>query len=175
MRILCTGNPDKLTIAWAAVQTWTNVDTISLSQGWDITTQQGLKNIEKKIVDYDVFINSSYIAPGVQKKLMQIVVQEWMRVNIKGHVFNLGTTLEWTGNQSDNYVKSKISLRAASLEAHEQTGITGVKSTYLILGGVNNQQPQNQDYVDPLSITATIEWVLCFPDRIGILQIDKAK
>jgi hypothetical protein len=175
MRILCTGNPDKFTIAWAAMQTWPNVDTISLSKGWDLTTQQDLKNLEKKILNYDVFINSSYIASGVQEKLMQIVVQEWMRENIKGHVFNIGTTLEWTDNQSGNYVRSKIALRTASLTANDQTGITGVKSTYLILGGVDDQQPQNQHYVHPLSITTAIEWILGFPDRIGLLQIDRAK
>jgi NADP-dependent 3-hydroxy acid dehydrogenase YdfG len=175
MRILCTGNPDKLTIAWAVTQKWPNATTISLSSGWDFTNQQHIENLQKKIVEYDVFINSSYIAPGVQEQLMQIAVQEWMRANIKGHIFNVGTTIEWTNDQSSDYVRSKIALRTASLEINEQTGITGVKSTYLMLGGVNNQQPQTQDFVHPFSVTSLIEWIFQYPDRVGIIQLDKAK
>jgi hypothetical protein len=175
MRVLCTGNPDKFTIAWAVTQKWPDATTISLSSGWDLTNQQHLENLQKKIVKYNVFINSCYVAPGVQEQLMQIVVQEWMRVGIKGHIFNLGTTLEWSNDQSNNYVKSKLALRTASLKINEQTGITGVKSTYLILGGVDNRQPENQDYVHPFSITSAIEWIFQYPDRVGILQLDKAK
>ena len=106
---------------------------------------------------------------------MQIAVQEWMKADIKGHIFNIGTTLEWTNDQSDSYVRSKIALRTSSLKLNEQTGITGVKSTYLMLGGVDNQQPENHDYVHPFSITSAIEWIVHYPDRVGILQLDKTK
>jgi hypothetical protein len=66
-------------------------------------------------------------------------------------------------------------LRDLSLKYNQQTGLTGVKSTYLILGGVNNGQPENKDYADPGRIVDVIEWVLGFPDRIGLIHLDAAK
>lgn len=179
-RVLCTGNPNKKTLAWAALQKWPGSDSISLSSGWDLrlSTAQDLVKFQQKISEHNIFINGCYVSPGTQSRLLQIVVEQWMYLSIRGHVFNIGTTLEQQNNHdssTDAYVKSKLTLRQKSLDFNEQTGITGVKCTYLILGGVNNQEPDTHDYVDPLNIFKVIDWVLQFPDRIGLVQIDKAK
>lgn len=179
-RVLCTGNPNKKTLAWAALQKWPSSDSMSLSSGWDLRlpTPQDLVKFQQKISEHNIFINSSYVSSGTQLRLLQIVVEQWMNLDIKGHVFNIGTTLEHQenhGSSNDNYVQSKLTLRKKSLDFNEQTGITGVKCTYVILGGVNNQEPATHDYVDPLNIFEVISWVLQFPDRIGLVQIDKAK
>lgn len=176
MKILCTGNPSNLTIAWAVSRQYPNAGTISLSSGWDLTSEDGLKKFETKILEYDVFVNSSYIAPMAQSRLLDLAVKQWMAADIKGHVFNLGTTLEWNKDYSNNnYVKSKLDLRAKSLEFNEKTGVTGVKSTYMILGGVNNGKPENRDYLSPDIVVKMIEWIYSVPSRIGLIQLDKEK
>lgn len=177
MRILCTGNPDKKTIAWAVRQKWSNAATVSLSQGYDLRllNEPAVDKFTQKIIECDVFINSSYIAQGVQANLLERTVQKWMEHDIKGHVFNIGTTLEWDQDNISEYKDSKIAFRNASLDLNKQTGITGVKCTYIMLGGVSQPGPKSQDGVDPLSIVAAIEWIAQTPERIGLIQIDSVK
>lgn len=178
MRILCTGNEKNKTIAYAVKQKWPSATAISLSTGWDLslTNQKNIDQFRAELVNYDVFINSSFIGPGVQAAILETVVDEWMSKDIKGHVISIGTTLEWEKSHiHSQYVKSKISLRELSLVYNQQTGITGVKSTYLILGGVNDGQLENKDYIDPGSIADAINWVINFPDRIALLQLDAVK
>lgn len=178
MHILCTGNEKKQTIAWAVKQKWPQTTLASLSSGWNLKFPN-LTDRDRfchEIAKHNVFINSSFIGNDGQSRLLEIVINEWMRENIKGHVITIGTTLEWDSTQIDNpYVKSKLSLRDLSLKYNQQTGITGVKSTYLILGGVNNGQPENKDYLDPMRIADTIEWVINCPDRVGLIHLDAAK
>jgi len=176
MRIACTGNEKNQTIAWAVRRKWPQSTLMSLSGGWDLTCSEHRVRFCQEIIKHDVFINASFIAHGVQSILLETVVNEWMRENIKGHVISVGTTLEWESTKIDDpYIKSKLSLRDQSLKYNQQTGITGIKSTYLILGGVNNGQSENKDYTDPGHIVDVIEWVLSFPDRIGLIQLDAAK
>lgn len=176
MKILCTGNPKKFTLAWAARQKWKVVDTISLTNGWDLTSAVSINDFRFKISNYDVFINSSYIAVGVQKRLLEITVEEWMKSDIKGHIFNIGTTLEWNDMHGRNdYIQSKIDLRKKSLEFNDKTGITGIRCSYLILGGVNDLRIENRDYVDPNHIMDIIEWIMAVTVRVGMMQIDSPK
>lgn len=138
--------------------------------------QESIKKFKTEIIKYDVFINSAYIGPNAQANLLDLTVSEWSRVNIKGHVFTVGTTAEWNLQMSQtDYIKSKIALRQRCLEANQETGITGVKSTYLILGGINNGSPETRDYVDPMSIVQVIDWILGLSDRVGLIQLDNKK
>jgi hypothetical protein len=175
MKILCTGNVNKRTIAWAATNHWPHTDTVSLSAGYDFLSDEGLEKFKSMIAKYNIFINSSYIATGVQSKLLDLTVQKWMELDINGHIFNLGTTLEWDNLNNNEYIESKLNLRKKSLEYNKETGITGVKSTYLILGGVDNGEPENKDFVPPDTIIKMIDYILTFPGRIGFVQLDAKK
>ena len=128
--ILCTGNPKKKTVAYAL-----GCDHVSLSSGWDFTELVTMERFRTNIINYNVFVNSSYIGLGVQLALMNIAYQAWMQKNIRGHIITIGTTLEYSSDESQ-YAIDKRSLKQRSLELSDQTGITGVKSTYLILGGI---------------------------------------
>lgn len=169
MKIFCTGNPKKKTVAYAL-----GCDHASLSSGWDFTDQLTLERFRSNIINYNVFVNSSYIKSGVQLALMNIAYKEWMRENIRGHIITIGTTLEYTSDQS-SYAIEKRKLKQHSLELNEQTGITGVKSTYLILGGINNEDPKNSDYVLPDYIASAISWVLSQDCRVPLLQLEGIK
>lgn len=168
-KILCTGNPEKKTIAYAL-----GCDYACLSSGWDFTDLVTLERFRTNIINYNVFVNSSYIASGVQATLMNIAHQEWMRENIKGHIITIGSTSEYSSDNSQ-YANDKRSLKQYSLTLNDQTGISGVKSTYLILGGINNGKPENSDYVMPNHIASSILWVVSQDHRIPLLQLEGIK
>ena len=99
-----------------------------------------------------------------------------MEQDIKGHIFVIGTTLEWFADiDFSEYVESKIRLRNRCLELNQQTGITGIKVTYVILGGVNDGQSGHEDMVHPSNIASAIEWALSFPTRVAMIQLDGIK
>jgi hypothetical protein len=61
------------------------------------------------------------------------------------------------------------------MQLNEETGITGIKTTYIIVGGVNDGKPGNENYLNASSVSHAIEWILQNPDRIALIQIDVAK
>jgi NADP-dependent 3-hydroxy acid dehydrogenase YdfG len=178
MNILCTGNPDKLTIAWAAKQKWNQVKCISLSSGWDLklVNQHNKLQFSSLIRNFDVFINSSFIAPNVQSQLLTLVCNEWMAADIKGHIITIGTTLEMSEDKEFQlYINDKRELRNLSLDLSNQTAKTGVKTTYVVVGGINNQQPNTTDFVDPCAVVDLIDWSLNFSSLLPLIQIEKNK
>ena len=73
--IFCTGNPARKTIAYVI-----NPDRYaSLSTGYDFKTEKSLTQFANEIEDYTVFVNSAFIAPGVQQRLMHTCYSQWMQ------------------------------------------------------------------------------------------------
>ena len=174
--ILCSGNPNKISIAQAIREIYPDTCFLCRSTGYDVTCDTGLDFFEKNITDHTVFINSSYIAPGVQLKLLDLACKTWMQHDIKGHVISIGTTAEWnTDTQHKEYKESKTQLRLRSLELNEQTGITGVKTTYIILGGLDTGDKDTGEYPTTASVAQAIDWVLKYPNRVPLLQIESPK
>lgn len=167
MKIFCTGNLNRKTIAYGLSQLGT-VDTGSISTGWDFKNEDTLQRLRKKILDYNVFVNSAFIDINTQETLCDLVYAVWTEYNIRGHIFNLGTTLENTDDMSP-YAQSKRKLREYTLTLSENTGYTGVKFSYLVIGGVGEQ------YVTPLQIAQTIHWIVLQKVRIPLIQIDSQK
>jgi hypothetical protein len=178
MRILCTGNPCHATVASEVKKFWNSAEFASRATGfdfktWSTPTQELFK---KSIVKYNVFINSSYIDSGIQLNLLNATCNAWMGADIKGHIVSIGTTLEWKNNVNYiEYITSKQHLRSRSLELNEQTGITGVKTSYIIVGGVNDGTYENRNNLELSSIIRAMDWVLNTNERIGLLQIETAK
>ena len=164
MKIFCTGNPVRKTIAHAL-----GADlNASLSSGWDFTKPETIARFKQSIQQYHVFVNSAYIAPGVQEILMNECNAEWTRTNIRGHIINIGTTLENT-NDSGQYAQSKRNLKHRSLKLSDETGISGVKTTYITLGGLG------PDGCDPKDISQVILWIVNQPFRIPVIQVESIK
>jgi NAD(P)-dependent dehydrogenase (short-subunit alcohol dehydrogenase family) len=167
MKIFCTGNPERKTIAWG-LQQLGSVTTASVSTGWDFTSLDTQKRLRETILDYTVFVNSAYINFDNQKQLTDIVHSMWMQENIPGHIFNIGTTLENTDDNSV-YANSKRQLRSYSVKLSDETGITGVKVSYLVVGGVG------ENLVTPVQIANTILWISQQKIRIPLIQLDSVK
>jgi hypothetical protein len=164
MKIFCTGNTARKTIAYAL---GADVNA-SLSTGWDFTDTDTITRFKESIQQHNVFVNSAYIAPGIQEVLMNECHAEWTRTNIRGHIINIGTTLENT-NDSGHYTQSKRNLKHRSLQLSNETGIYGVKTTYMMLGGLGPDGCSTKDVVQ------TILWILNQPYRIPIIQIESIK
>jgi hypothetical protein len=176
INILCTGNPDHITVASAVKKCFPTASFASRATGYNFKLPKSSELFEKNIVDYNVFINSSYIQSGVQMRLLELAVAKWMESDVKGHIINIGTTAEWTENPLySEYIQTKQQLRRRSLELNDNTGSTGIKTTYIIVGGVNDGKPGNENYLNVSSIAYAIEWALLNPDRIALIQIDVAK
>jgi len=162
--IFCTGNPARKTIAYAIKPD----KYASLSTGYDFRTNESKKKFEDEIANYKVFINSAFVFPGIQEQLMHICYSRWMKQDIKGHIVNIGTTLENTDDTS-SYNKSKHRLRKKSLLLSDNTGISGVKTTYVVVGGIG------KGMCDIEHIGSTIKWIIQQPFRIPLIQIESVK
>jgi hypothetical protein len=72
MNILCSGNPNHTTVARAVKKSFPLATFASRATGYDFTTSESDDLFKKNIINYNAFINSSYIQPGVQLRLMEM-------------------------------------------------------------------------------------------------------
>jgi hypothetical protein len=154
MKILCTGNPDIWTIAHGVNKVFTDCEFVHKSNGYDFLTQEGLDKFRHKVKDFDVFINASRIQHGVQSTLLKIVREEWT----KGHVINIGTTMEFHffHHIDPECAKDKLKLRNLSLDMYDEQ----FRTTHLIVGGHKDMSGRGEDKLDSIHIANAIKWVL---------------
>ena len=156
-KILCTGDPNKTsTLAHAVKKLFPNAEFLHRSMGVDLTTEEGLSVFKETVADFDVFINSSYIGPGVQERLLRITKELWT----EGYVFNIGSVAEYQSadvNCMDRtYIDSKISLRNTSMAL----GWYDFKTTHLLIGGFKDITDPADPRMDPLRIVEIIDWIM---------------
>jgi hypothetical protein len=158
-KVLCTGNPNKHnTIASGVKEVYPNTTFIHLSNGYDFTTA----NLDDLFKTHNIFINASYIAPGLQEKLLD----RYIAVGKMGHVFNIGSVYEYDGNgKNPDYVKSKQDLYAASVENNNFR----INTTHIILGSVDEQ------YISPLQIAQQIKWITEQKFKVPVMGMDQEK
>jgi hypothetical protein len=167
MKIFCTGNPKRKTIAHG-LQELGQVTTGSISTGWNYTNPDTLAKLEKYILDFNVFVNSAWVSSSTQLELCNTVYAAWQKHNVRGHIINIGTTLENTDDNSE-YAQSKRLLKSHSLELSDNTGYSGVKISYIVVGGVGSKA------VTPVQIAQTIHWIVQQQIRIPLIQLDSVK
>jgi NAD(P)-dependent dehydrogenase (short-subunit alcohol dehydrogenase family) len=174
MKIFCTGNPERKTIAYGLTNLYPRTMSASLTSGWDFTQTSTIERLKNEILNYDIFVNSAYVNKDIQLILTDVVYKQWIQENIRGHIFNIGTTLENTQDQSE-YARTKRGLRKYSIKLSDETGITGIKVSYVCIGGVDNGTPETQGYVKTYEIAKTIEWIAMQKYRIPLIQLDSQK
>lgn len=149
-KIICTGNPDRPgTVAQAIHKLWPQTTFVSQSLGYDFL-QKDLTALQQLISSHNTFINSSYVAPGVQLGLLELARQTWKF----GHVINLGSTHEF--QDQGEYGQSKRVLRERSLELHDYR----FRTTHVILGGLRDSDPQHQTWLNIDDLAHTIKWII---------------
>lgn len=153
-KILCTGNPNKATIAKAIREVFPDATFIHLSAGYDFTTDEGLAKFKDTVKDFNVFINASHFDNGIQPKLLQLTRDVWT----SGHVFNIGSVLEydffaWWGPEDS---ADKLALKKLSLELCNET----FKTTHITCGAFKDQKPNAEFKMDPIHIANAIKWIM---------------
>jgi len=176
LRVFCTGNSNRNGVAAAVKLLWPNASFVSRSTGFDFLswTSDLQSRFTELAVKHNVFINNSFISPGVQTLLLQQTHRTWMEHDIKGYIINIGTTLEWS-LQPSAYAKSKLNLRQHSLELSDQAGITGIRTSHILVGGLNDIGSTSKDGVCPIDLVQTIAWIIGSNSRLPLLQIDSNK
>lgn len=164
-KVLCTGNPDNPNnIAHGVQKIWPDATFLSKSSGWDLTNFD-----ETELIDifkqHNTFINNSYIAPGVQKNLLDICNKSVKFCD----VVNIGSTHELTDEGSNEYRRSKIELKEASL--HYNT--FRFQTTHVILGGIATES--NPEWLNTDTIAETIYWCLHQEFKVPLISIIQPK
>lgn len=171
MKILCTGNPNKPTLAKSIKKTFDNVDFASTSTGWDLRMwdQNSENYFRNNIKKYDVLINSSFICNGGQMKILNITFEEHINPI---HVINIGSTTEYLGRKSSYGIISidKRALKERSMQLNLQNET--FKSTHLTLGGLNDGQPGHENWLNMDHIAETIDWILRRPFNVPLIGIE---
>jgi hypothetical protein len=170
-RVVCTGNPDRpFTLASGFRKLFPDAVFLCRATGWDFQSfdeeqQQALKKIFGKC---NTFLNCSYIAPGVQSKLLEICNQSMKFCD----VVNIGSTHEFDNLGQESYRLSKLELRNQSLKYNTFR----FKTCHLILGGIkNNDSEEKKQWLDiDLICKSTVEiWNRSY--HIPMMVIDQYK
>ena len=167
MNVICTGNPNIIGIAKATKQIFPNATFVSRATGYDLSTSEGIEKFKAIISDFDVFINSSQVAPGTQEKLLKITHE----CCTTGHVFNIGSIAEYKRWEwfDPPYTEEKRKLRETSLELCNQH----FKTTHIVLGGFQDNSPNTQFKMDAIEIVNTIKWILECNFDVTIIGIER--
>jgi len=162
MKILCTGNPDKNTIAKCIRDLYPETEFVYLSNGYNFLTTDGLDKFRQKVKDFDVFINASRIDIGVQIELLKIVRSEWET----GSVINIGTTMEfhYFHHLDKECAIDKLRLRDLGLDMSTEY----FRVTHLIVGGFTDETPQANSKMDKKHIGNTVKYVLDNRDNFHV-------
>jgi hypothetical protein len=168
-KILCTGNPQDFTVARAIKQVFPSADFACRTTGYDLRMWElsDEEHFKKNIVNYNVLINSSFISNGAQQKILEITRELWT----EGHVFNIGSIAEYEGRNSflPHYSVQKRALRDMSLSMCSDK----FKTTHITPGGLNDNKPGHEHWLDPIEIANAIKWILDSKVNIPIIGIEK--
>jgi hypothetical protein len=167
MKILCTGNPNDMGIAHAVKRVWPNASFVSRTNGYDLSTQEGLDKFKETIAEYDVFVNNSQVVPGTQETLLNITSKVWTT----GHVFNIGSVAEYKRWEwfDPLYSAEKRSLRELSLELCNEH----FKTTHIVVGGFQDMSPNTEHKMDPINIVNAINWILTSEFDVPLIGIER--
>lgn len=171
MKILCSGNPKHNTVASAINKIYPMANFASRSTGYDLRFwDPGSETyFRQQIINYNVFINSSFICDGGQLMLLEATFNEWKQAGITGHIVNIGSTAEWLGVDSiyGAYSIQKRALRDRSLQLNSSK----IKTTHIIAAGLNDGVKGHETWLDLSHVASTIKWVLDHPCQIPLLEI----
>lgn len=150
-KILCTGNPDNpYTIAYGIKKLYPDATFIHKSNGWDLT------DIDDRLIQefkkHNTFINASYIAPGIQSKLLTLCNESSKFYD----VINIGSTHEYDGLGTEEYQTSKFDLRTLSLALNTFR----FRTCHLILGLIKTNEDTPGEPLTVDQIAEMIKWIL---------------
>lgn len=164
MKILCTGNPSG-GIAQSLRNIYPDITFVSRTNGYDLTSENGIEKFKALLPNFNVFINHSQLEGDFQRQLLLHASQAWTN----GHVISIGSVLEFPKWEfiEPEAAKEKRRLRDLSLALSSEH----FKTTHLIVGGLQSCND------DPLRIhtdriAETIKWILENENHIPLMYVD---
>lgn len=164
-KILCTGNPDVPGIARHIREIYPQTKFLSRSSGYDLNTDSGIIEFKSLLPEFDIFINHSQIAPGVQENLLLSARKVWS----SGHIFTIGSVLEfeqWSWIEPEVTYEKNL-LKTLSLQLSEEN----FKTTYITIGGLKKHDNDNMR-LDPVKVAEVIKWILDKDLYIPLIYVD---
>ena len=165
--ILFTGNPNKRGIPGSIKQHFPNTVFAHQSGGWDLTDYEQFKS---KITEYNVFVNFSNFNNTIQLDLLNLTVDTWKKNNIQGHIFTFGSIIEYEflKNVDIDYHNKKTNLKNTSIDLCSEK----IKTTYIIIGGIQNEDSFHESKLDCRYIIDIIKYALEFKHHIPIIAVE---
>ena len=160
-RVICTGNPDNpVTLASGFKKIFPQATFIHRSNGWDLTDQssKAQAKIKELFSQHNTFINSSFIAPGVQTALLDLCNQSAKFCD----VFNIGSTHEFDGFGELLYRESKLDLRNKSLQLNTYR----FQTHHIIIGKIDRETGLNIE-----TICNIVPWIMSQQFKIPLICI----
>jgi hypothetical protein len=153
-KVLCTGNPAYRGIAMSVKEWFPDADFVSRTNGFDLTTVDGINKLKYILPKYNLIINNAYIEPGIQHKILDLITE----VGVIGHVFSIGSVSEFktVRHYSPEYGLEKEQLRDRSIELLSPT----LKTTHITVSGFQDQQSTSDFKMSAREIVKSIQWVL---------------
>ena len=179
MKILCTGNPEKKSLA-SAFKEFINdfqIDFVSRSLGYDFYEPKVREYIARMSVKYDVFINNVSCGNFIQTIMLESIWNRWVKEKHEGYIINIGSTID-TGIRpsSELYPTEKVSLKHLSRRLSWLClDGNGIKITYIAPGWLDTpkirEKHPDKNKIELFDIVDTVKWVLESPKRININEI----
>lgn len=177
--ILCSGNPNDQTVASAVRRLWPEASFASRATGYDLRfwTPGSEDFFKKTIINYHVFINSSFICGNGQLQLLETTHETWANAGICGHIINIGSTAEYIGVHEANGVYATYSIQKRSLRDRslQLNGKNNIRTSHIIAGGLNDGKPENSHCLDLNYLANVIKWILDAPYDMPLLQIESKR
>lgn len=174
--ILCSGNPNDQTVASAVRRLWPEASFASRATGYDLRfwTPGSEDFFRQNIVNYRVFINSSFICGNGQLQLLETAHQSWSDAGIHGYIINIGSTAEHMGINEAKEVYATYSIQKRSLRDRslQLNGKNNIKTSHIIAGGLNDGKPENSQCLDLDHLASVIKWIIDAPYSMPLLQIE---
>jgi len=173
MKILCSGNPQHQTVANGVKQIYPEADFASRATGFDLRfwSEGSELHFRNAIANYTVFVNSSFVCGWGQHQLLTVTHEVWSTNNTPGHIINIGSTAEFLGRDSQyaSYTVQKQALQKLSLSLN---GKNKIKTSHIIVGGINDGKPGHEDWLNVRTVAETIKFVIEHPYNITLLALE---
>lgn len=174
MKILITGNPS-YGLAESLASLYPDAMFISRSNGFDLTSKDGIRKLEEIITDFDIFINSSALWKFNQTLVLDAVYKKCIEAKHGIRIICIGSTTDRVKKATSwLYNAEKKALRdyANSLSL---MGVweEGPKVSLVSLGSLSNVQHKHPERVClEISRAANyIKWIIDQPSDININEL----
>ena len=150
---------------------------------FDFSNMDSIEKFAKISLDYDVYINCSYIPYFKQLMLLGKVWRSWMETKKTGQMIVLGSTADWS-TKIWLYPTEKKALRdfcrrfggAGSGGGPNMHPGNGIRLTYIAPGMLDLPKQREKHGVDIAKLdinylSGVIEWLINQPENVNIYEI----